>query len=206
MAFVRWILPPGIAATTTTPPCVPLCPPGDGRCAACGGRGSRCCVFYAGSTIVDAICRVGVPKPYPKPLIHIYGAMYSLIRGSRDSHFFFCESSLLRDKNHSTLQRGMLHTAAERGTATESDRGEGGVPGRVTWGLGRGRGGFFPDSSAFSFSVVREVYRVCRPQPILWNENNTTQRAQHGPPPLCTNVKPHLSLHQIYTCVPISSP
>ena len=37
---------------------------------------------------------------------------------------FFCESSLLRT-NHSTLQRGMLHTAAEGGTATEGDR-EGG--------------------------------------------------------------------------------
>ena len=35
----------------------------------------------------------------------------------------------------------MLHTAAEGGTATEGDRGGGGVPGRVTWGLGRGRGG-----------------------------------------------------------------
>ena len=35
----------------------------------------------------------------------------------------------------------MLHTAAEGRTATEGDRGGGGVPGRVTWGLGRGRGG-----------------------------------------------------------------
>ena len=34
----------------------------------------------------------------------------------------FCVSSLLR-RNHSTLQRGMLHTAAEGGTATEGDRG-----------------------------------------------------------------------------------
>ena len=38
--------------------------------------------------------------------------------------FIFCESSLLRT-NHSTLQRGMLHTAAEGGTATEGDRGGG---------------------------------------------------------------------------------
>ena len=29
-------------------------------------------------------------------------------------------------RNHSTLQRGMLHTAAEGGTATEGDRGGGG--------------------------------------------------------------------------------
>jgi hypothetical protein len=37
--------------------------------------------------------------------------------------FIFCESSLFREKNHSTLQWGMLHTAAERETATEGDRG-----------------------------------------------------------------------------------
>ena len=41
------------------------------------------------------------------------------------SPVFFCESSLF-GRNHSTLQRGMLHTAAEGGTATEGDRGGGG--------------------------------------------------------------------------------
>ena len=55
-------------------------------------------------------------------------------------HTAFCESSLLRT-NHSTLQRGMLHTAAEGGTATEGDRGGGGGAGEGDLGVGEGPGG-----------------------------------------------------------------
>ena len=42
--------------------------------------------------------------------------------------------------NHSTLQRGMLHTAAERETATEGDRGGRGA-GEGDLGVGEGPGG-----------------------------------------------------------------
>ena len=38
------------------------------------------------------------------------------------------------EENHSSQQKGMLHIAAEGGTATEGDRGGGEVLGRVTWG------------------------------------------------------------------------
>ena len=40
--------------------------------------------------------------------------------------------------NHSTLRKGMLHTAAEGGTTTtRGDNGGTRVSGRVTWGLGK---------------------------------------------------------------------
>ena len=58
----------------------------------------------------------------------------------RQSFQFFCESSLLRT-NHSTLQRGMLHTAAEGGTATEGDREGGRGAGEGDLGVGEGPGG-----------------------------------------------------------------
>ena len=60
--------------------------------------------------------------------VHIYRHLRAELLQRLREFFFFCESSLLRT-NHSTLQRGMLHTAAEGGTATEGDRG-----GEGCWG------------------------------------------------------------------------
>ena len=47
----------------------------------------------------------------------------------------------LTSANHSTLQRGMLHTAAEGGTATEGDREGGRGAGEGDLGVGEGPGG-----------------------------------------------------------------
>ena len=58
------------------------------------------------------------------------GRSTELIKFELAVDFLFCVSSLLRKKNHSTLQWGMLHTAAERETATEGDRG-----GEGCWGV-----------------------------------------------------------------------
>ena len=62
------------------------------------------------------------------------------------SKFFFWAKVVYFEENHSTRQRGMLHTAVEGGTATEGDRGGGGVLGRVTWGL-------FARASTFMYTL-----------------------------------------------------
>ena len=58
----------------------------------------------------------GMLSPLPKlRQLHLHRPFSPMTRVFRCS---FCVSSILR-KQHSTLQRGMLHTAAEGGTATE---------------------------------------------------------------------------------------
>ena len=81
---------------------------GGGGAAGAGAGAAGCAKLGAGAgTVLSRIQAVQTSWR----LFHL--STFAILQAS-------CESSLLRNKNHSTLQRGMLHTAAEGGTATEA--------------------------------------------------------------------------------------